>query len=346
MDAIGVDTHKDTLAACLVDELGTALDERTFANDPAGHRALFDWASASPEATIGVEGSSSFGAPAARFLIAAGRLVREVPPQLSRRERIRTRRPGKSDPTDALAIARVTAREHELPPVRLVDASYEIQLLVEAREDVVAETTRVRNRLHADLRVLVPGYGATVANLTAVRHQATVARLLRRLDGIQPGLARTRLARLRALAAEERALAARIADRVAGHPLLELPGAGVLVTAKLIGEVGDIGRFRSSDAFAALAGVAPIPASSGQTQRCASTAAVTVNSTGRCTRSPWPRPGTIRRRRRTSPRSEPRARAGAMPSGPSSANSYERFSACSRRALDRSRWPLDKIGAW
>jgi transposase len=267
VDTIGVDTHKKTLAACLVDELGTALDERTFGNDPGGHAAFLDWASASPEARIGVEGSSSFGAPLARLLVAAGRMVREVPPQLSRRERIRTRRAGKSDPTDALAIARVTAREHDLPPVRLADASLEVQLLVEAREDVVAETTRVRNRLHADLRVLLPGYGATAANLTAVRHQATVARLLRRLDGVQAGLARTRLTRLRALAGEERALAARIADRVGGHPLLELPGAGVLVTAKLIGEVGDIGRFRSSDAFAALAGVAPIPASSGQTQR-------------------------------------------------------------------------------
>jgi transposase len=267
MDAIGIDTHKETLAACLVDELGSALDERTFVNDPAGHHALLDWASASPHARIGVEGSSSFGAPAARFLVAAGRTVREVPPQLSRRERIRTRRAGKSDPGDALAIARVTVREHDLPPVRLVDASLEIQLLVEAREDVVTETTRVRNRLHADLRVLVPGYGATAANLTAVRHQATVTRLLRRLDGVQARLARTRLARLRALAAEERTLAARIAGRVGAHPLLDLPGAGVLVTAKLVGEVGDIGRFRSSDAFAALAGVAPIPASSGQTQR-------------------------------------------------------------------------------
>ena len=267
MDAIGIDTHKTTLAACLVDELGTALDERTFDNNPAGHGALLDWAAASPDAMIGVEGSSSFGAPAARFLIAAGRMVREVPPQLSRRERIRTRRPGKSDPGDALAIARVTTREPDLPPVRLVDASHEIQLLVEAREDIVAETTRVRNRVHADLRVLVPGYGVTAANLTAARHQATVARLLRRLEGVQAGHARARLVRLRGLAAEERALTRQIADRVAGHPLLGLPGAGVLVTAKLIGEVGDVGRFRSADAFAALAVVAPIPASSGQTQR-------------------------------------------------------------------------------
>lgn len=267
MDAIGIDTHKATLATCLVDELGGARDERTFANDPAGHRALLEWASVSPGARIGIEGSSSFGAPAARFLSGAGREVREVPSQLSRRERVRTRRPGKSDPGDALAIARVTLREADLPPVRLVDASLEIQLLVEAREDVVGEATRVRNRLHADLRVLVPGYGATAANLTAARHQATVARLLRRVDGVQAGLARSRLARLRALAAEERAMAGRIAERVGGHPLLGLPGAGVLVTAKLVGEIGDIGRFRSPDAFAALAGVAPIPASSGQTSR-------------------------------------------------------------------------------
>lgn len=268
MQAIGIDTHKVTLAACLVDELGAALAERTFDNDPAGHRALLDWARmTAPQAVIGVEGSASFGAPAARFLIAAGQTVREVPPQLSRRERGRTRRAGKSDPADALAIARVTVREPELPPVRIADLSLEIQLLVEAREDVVAEMVRVRNRLHADLRVLAAGYGAIVANLTAVRHQRAVGRLLRPMVGVHSDLARARLARLRSLAREEQVLTARIAGLVAGHPLLTMPGAGALVTAKLVGEVGHIGRFRSADAFAALAGVAPIPASSGQTQR-------------------------------------------------------------------------------
>ena len=44
-------------------------------------------------------------------------------------------------------------------------------------------------------------------------------------------------------------------------------GAGVLTAAKLIAEVGDVRRFRSADAFAMLAGVAPIPASLGQIQR-------------------------------------------------------------------------------
>ena len=268
MGAIGIDTHKATLAACAVDALGMAHAERTFGNDPAGHRALLDWAQASdPDAVIGVEGSASFGAPAARFLIAAGQSVREVPPQLARRERIRTRRAGKSDPGDALAIARVTLREPDLPPVRLADRSLEIQLLVGAREDVVTEMTRVRNRLHADPRILVPGYGTSATSLTTVRHQRTVARLLGRLVGVQAELARGRLRRLRALASEEHALAGQIGARVVGHPLLTLPGAGALVTATLVGEVGDVRRFRSADAFAALAGVAPIPASSGQTQR-------------------------------------------------------------------------------
>jgi transposase len=192
--------------------------------------------------------------------------VREVPPQLSHRERRRTRRAGKSDPGDALAIARVTLREADLPPVRLLDRSVELHLLVEAREDLVAEQTRVRNRLHADLRTLLPGYGAAAANLTAARHQRTIGRLLRPLHGVQAELARDRLNRLRRLTVDVDRLTARIGERVAGHPLLGVPGVGVLVAARFIADTGDVRRFRSPDAFASLAGVSPIPASSGQTR--------------------------------------------------------------------------------
>lgn len=268
MIAIGIDTHKATLAACAVDALGLPLAEQTFPNDPTGHRALLDWADEiEPAARIGLEGSAGFGAAAARFLVAAGREVREVPPQLSHRERGRTRRAGKTDPGDALAIARVTARETALPPVRRDDASHDIGLLVVAREDLVAEATRTRNRLHADLVVLVPGYGASAANLVAERHRRTAGRLLRSIPGVQAELARDRLARLGRLVIEAQRLEVRLAALVGDHPLRSLPGAGTLVTAKLIGEAGDLARFRSADAFAMLAGVAPIPASSGQTQR-------------------------------------------------------------------------------
>jgi transposase len=268
MTAIGIDTHKATLAACAVDGLGAPLDERTFPNDPAGHRALAAWArQVAPDGIVGLEGSASYGAAAARFLLTEGLAVREVPPHLSRRERIRTRRAGKSDPGDALAIARVTAREANLPPIRVADRTMEIGLLIEAREDAVAEATRVRNRLHADLMVLMPGYQAEAANLVAECHRRSIARRLRRLNGVQAGLALGRLAKLRALDAEARSLTTTIAGLVGVHPLLAMPGVGVLTAAKLIAETGDVGRFRSPDAFAALAGVAPIPASSGQISR-------------------------------------------------------------------------------
>jgi len=268
MNAIGIDTHKATLAACVVDDLGGAVAERTFANDPPGHAALLGWIrTIAPGARIGLEGSACFGAAAARSLLEAGETVCEVPPQLSHRERLRTRRAGKSDPGDALAIARVAAREPDLPPVRTADATREIQLLVEAREDLVTEATRVRNRLHADLVVLLPGYQVSVANLVALRNRRSVGARLRALRGIQAELARGRLARLGRLMAEAKTLETRLDGLVGDHPLRTLPGVGALTAARIIGEVGDVGRFRSADAFAMLAGVAPIPASSGQTSR-------------------------------------------------------------------------------
>jgi len=268
MRAIGIDTHKDSLAACAIDELGGVLGEATFGNDPAGHAQLGSWARGLvPGGRIGIEGSASYGAAAARVLDAAGFDVCEVPPQLSHRERRRTRRAGKSDPGDALAIARVTAREGVLPPIRRADAAGELRLLLEARTDLVAEATRVRNRLHADLVVLVPGYGGRVPNLVAQRHLRAAAGLLARVPGVHAGLARVRLADLRRLGVRVRELEREIASRVAGHPLLRLPGAGALTAGILIAHAGDVSRFRSADAFAMLAGTAPIPASSGQTQR-------------------------------------------------------------------------------
>jgi transposase len=267
MRVVGVDTHKATLAACAIDDIGQVVDERTFPNDPTGFEAILGWVRDVDARRIGLEGSAGYGAGAARFLVAAGLAAVEVPPQLSHRERSRTRRAGKSDPGDALAIARVTLREASLPPVRTADASRELQLLVEAREDLVAEATRVRNRLHADLVVVVPGYSAAAANLVSAKCRRTAGRLLRGMAGVQAELARGRLARLAKLTAEIDGLEHRIAGLVADHPLRRLPGAGPLVTAKLVAEVGDVRRFRSADAFAMLAGVAPIPASSGQVSR-------------------------------------------------------------------------------
>jgi len=268
MAAIGIDTHKRTLAACAVDGVGSVVDERTFDTDRAGIAELAAWAArVAPGATIGVEGSASYGAVAARHLVAAGFAVREVPPHLSRRERDRSRRPGKSDPGDALAIARVTLRETDLPPVRLEDQATELGLLLDAREDLVRTQTQTRNRLHAHLVVLVPGYTVTAARLVRAPQLEAIERALRPLVGIRADLARELLAEIRRLGRRAAEFEQLIGSRVDGHPLLGLSGVGSLTAARLLAETGDITRFRSSDAFAMLAGVAPIPASSGEVRR-------------------------------------------------------------------------------
>ena len=268
MPAIGIDTHKRTLAACAVDDVGTAIAERTFDCDRAGFAELAAWANAVvPGATIGIEGSASYGAPLAHHLVAAGYTVREVPPQLSRRERGRSRRAGKSDPGDALAIARVTLREPDLPPVRLEDCSTELGLLADARDDIVRVQTQARNRLHAHLVVLLPGYGKTASQLVSRRQLEAIERALDGTGGVRADLARALLAEVRELGQRAAELERTMTGVVAGHPLLALPGVGVLTAARLVAETGDVTRFRSPAAFAMLAGVAPIPASSGEVQR-------------------------------------------------------------------------------
>ena len=109
---IGIDSHKENLAACAIDELGGKLAVAVFPNTATGHRSLLGWARGlSSLRRIGIEGTGQYGRAVARTLVPAGEEVVEVPPALTARERNRLRQPGKSDLGDALAIARVAARE-------------------------------------------------------------------------------------------------------------------------------------------------------------------------------------------------------------------------------------------
>jgi transposase len=157
--AIGVDTHKASLAACAIDELGRPISERTFANNPKGHREFVRWAGGLPQPRrIGLEGSANFGVGLARLLVRVGEDTREVRAILTHRERRRTGRPGKCDRGDALAIARVVAREERLPAATGTALHRDLRLLVDYRDQLLSEQTRIRNRLHADLQALLPGY--------------------------------------------------------------------------------------------------------------------------------------------------------------------------------------------
>jgi hypothetical protein len=193
--AIGIDTHKGSLAAASVDVLGRVLGVREFPNAPAGHRLLMRWVREQGQPrTIGVEGSLHYGAAVARMLLEGAEDVREVCPSLTHVER-RRRSKGKSDSIDAVAIARAVAADETLPSARRTALLSDLKLLVDYRDQLVRARTQVANRVHADLLVLRPGYEQMVPNLRARRHVARARTLVSRDRSVQGELVRRRLSR-------------------------------------------------------------------------------------------------------------------------------------------------------
>jgi transposase len=266
----GVDSHKDTLAVCLVDQAGRCLHSAEVLNSPAGHQQLLSWLHHNgPVTRVGVEGSANLGAALAHFLHDRGVEVREVPGALTVRERRRLRRPGKSDPTDALAIARICARDHDLPPARQPSPATDLKVLSDYRDQLLVARNAEGNRLHADLAVVCPGYARTCRRLTAARSLAAAEQLLARQPSVRAQVARRRTTRLRELDAEIADLAAQLARLVAATrtQLTDIVGIGPILAARILGEVGDLSRYPDADHFAAANGTAPIPVASGRTDR-------------------------------------------------------------------------------
>jgi transposase len=99
----GVDTHKHTHYAAVIDQHGRLLGHQQFPANDGGYRALLAWMRThGPLEAIGVESTGSFGATLTRALTAAGEHVIEVNPP----NRIARRMDGKSDRLDAEQIAR------------------------------------------------------------------------------------------------------------------------------------------------------------------------------------------------------------------------------------------------
>lgn len=268
--SIGVDSHKCSLAAAAVDELGRVIGAREFPNDPDGHRALLAWAQQQemPRA-IGVEGSGNYGAALCRTLCSAGEQVHEVPATLTFKERRRKGSQGKSDPVDAVAIARVVARGEVLPSPRRVQALADLKLLSDYRDQLVCARTQLANRVHRDLVILRPGYQRLVPNLVGAKHLSRAASLVGHDPSVRAELVRRRIGELRRVSREIAETTARLRQALAesGTTLTEVPGIGPLIAAKILGEVGDLNRIRSQAAFAMMAGTAPLLASSGMSSR-------------------------------------------------------------------------------
>jgi transposase len=269
MVTLGADTHKSTHTVVAIDDLGRKLDELTVRATPAGHVILIDWAKQFDERKWALEDVRHLSRCLEIDLLRSSEKVVRVHTRLMGQARRSGRTRGKSDSIDALATARAALREPGLPEAFLEGEEREIRLLVDHREDFVAERTRFENRLLWDLHELFPGSSVAPRSLGRAATLARIEQQLTGTDGVVASIARDRLEEIRRLNTKIHQLEREIeslAKKVAPS-LLELQGCGPLTAAKLIGETARAGRYRSKSAFARANGTAPIPVSSGKNDR-------------------------------------------------------------------------------
>src|SRR5690349_19409621 len=246
MIVIGVDVHKRSVTAVAVDEAGRMLEGKAAL---VGSDDLVCWAAGlGSERLWAIEDCRSLTVWLERQLLALGEEVVRVPPKLTVPERRAGRARGKSDPIDALAIARAAIREPDLPRPRPGEQIYvEIKLLVDHRDDLVDERRRVQQRLRWHVYQLDPTFAVPLSLLARPSHLKRVSGWLARQEQqLQVGLARDLAARIRALTRliDELGRELQARTRRTAPALLELPGCGAVTAAKLLAEIGPIDRFK------------------------------------------------------------------------------------------------------
>ena len=266
---LGADVHKRTHTFVAVDEVGKQLGQVTVGADAKGHLKALRWAGQQfpGERRWGIEDCRHLSVRLERDLLTAGESVVRVPPKLMAQTRASARTRGKSDPIDALVVARAVLREPDLPVATSDETSRELKLLVDRREDLVADRTRMINRLRWHLHELDPHLDPSKASLDRAKTRAVLAEQLARFDGLVAELARDILADIdrttQTIDALQRRISHRVEEQAVG--LIGLEGCGALTAAKILGETAGVARFRSEACFARHAGVAPIPVWSGNT---------------------------------------------------------------------------------
>jgi transposase len=269
MLVVGIDAHKRTHTAVAVDDLGKRVGTRTVAATEAGHLELVRWAKSFGEHRFAVEDCRHISRRLERDLIGAGESLTRVPPKLMAKMRRSARERGKSDPIDALSVARAAQREENLPTARLDGDERRVRLLCDHREDLVAERTRHQNRLHWHLHELDPGLEFAPCSFD----RYVVLERLRAICDAHPGtvgeIATELVERIRSLTIRINELEREIKSlvRMMTPALLELRGCGPLSAAKIIGETAGIDRFANRARFARFNGSAPIPVWSSNTTR-------------------------------------------------------------------------------
>jgi transposase len=267
----GADSHADTIHVAALDQIGRELGDREFPTTPDGYRAALAFLSTfGTLRVVGIEGTSSYGAGLARAAHAAGVEVREV----TRPDRAQRRMRGKSDPLDAYQAARavLSGRADAAAKSEHIEA---IRALHTARRSAVKARSAAMNQIH---HMLITAPAALREKYRPLKDKP----LVEALAACRPAHHRDPTIRavssaLKTLAQRHQFLTRQATElehhikklaTVANPHLLSLRGVGPATAAQLLITAGaNPDRLRNEASFAALCGVAPVPASSGKTTR-------------------------------------------------------------------------------
>lgn len=269
---VGVDTHADTHHAAVIDEHGRRLRDCGFPTTPAGYLELIAFIAAEKVLAVGVEGTGTYGAGLTRALHAHGLHVVEV----NRPNRQHRRLRGKSDPIDAYEAAHAVLAERAISVPKRRDGLVEAMRVIRAAR---TSAVKARTQLQVQLKSLLVSAPEEVRE--KYRHLGDQARI-RAIASSRPrtdvrAASTATVVALRRLAKRYQYLTDEIRDadvelsalvnEIAPH-VVQIRGVGTAVACQLLLTLGDnADRVGTEAQFAALTGVAPIPASSGKTNR-------------------------------------------------------------------------------
>ncbi len=267
---IGVDPHKLSATIEVIDRCENVLGSGRFPTDKAGYTAMRKYVSQWSDREWAVEGSLGVGRPLAQRLVEAGERVVDVPAKLAARARLLDTGHGrKTDAHDAHSVAVAAVRAKNLR-VLAPDGQLEaLRMLVDHRDQLSGRRVQTVNRLHRLLGELTPGKAKK--DLTALQAKTILASVRPRdvAGKTRRQVAADELADLIAIEKKVTALTIEIKTIVKqrGSHLMDLPGVGPVVAARILADVGDVARFADRNRFASWTGTAPLDASSGEQTR-------------------------------------------------------------------------------
>jgi transposase len=270
----GIDTHKETHVAAVIDSLGAEIATKAFPTTANGYRSLAQWLGSHGRLDrVGVEGCGSWGAGISRHLTEAGHTVVEI----NRPNRQKRRSQGKSDPLDALSAARAALGGLDAGEPKSGTGPVEsIRMFRNTRTSAIRARTATMNQIRSVLDTAPTQLREQHRHLSTVRLIKAITKTRHHpAQAAEPTTAAT--ITLKTLGARWRFLTDQITtlddllERLVADTapnLIALPCIGTNTAAALLIAAGDNpNRLRSESSFAALCGTNPLPASSGKTVR-------------------------------------------------------------------------------